>query len=144
MTKKNFKKLLSLLIPAVLIAVMALNLCSCGEKEETPNTSSELTATVIGEGATTFSFKVTTSDTQKLYTVKTDKKTVGDALLEHGLIEGEESQYGLYVKKVDGITADYDVDQTYWAFYIDGAYATSGVDTTDITAGATYEFKKER
>jgi len=48
------------------------------------------------------------------------------------------------VKSVNGITADYDVDQTYWAFYVNDAYATSGVDVTPIEAGAKYAFKVEK
>ena len=54
------------------------------------------------------------------FVVSTDKETVGDALLELNLIEGEEGDYGLYVKTVNGITADYDTDGTYWAFYVNG------------------------
>ena len=54
------------------------------------------------------------------------------------------SRFSLYVKKVNGITADYDVDQTYWAFYINGEYGMTGVDATDIEAGATYTFKVEK
>ena len=42
------------------------------------------------------------------------------ALLEHGLIAGEETELGLMVKTVNGITADYNVDRSYWAFYING------------------------
>ena len=71
------------------------------------------------------------------------KTTVGDALVELGMIEGEESEYGLYVKTVNGVTADYDKDGVYWAFYIDGEYASSGVDSTEITEGSTYSFKME-
>ena len=75
------------------------------------------------------------------FEIHTDKKTVGEALLEVKLIEGEDGPYGLYVKKVNGITADYDVDQTYWAFYINGEVAMTGVDVTDVEGGATYSFK---
>ena len=60
------------------------------------------------------------------------------------LIDGEEGAYGLYVMMVNGITADYDVDQTYWAFYINGEMAMTGVDTSNIEAGATYSFKVEK
>ena len=67
-----------------------------------------------------------------------------EALLAEGLIEGENGAYGLYVKKVNGIVADYDIDKTYWAFYINGEYAMSGVDTTEIVEGATYSFKVEK
>ena len=78
------------------------------------------------------------------FEIHTDKTTVGEALLEVKLIEGEEGPYGLYVKSVNGITADYDVDQTYWAFYINGEMAMTGVDVTDVEAGATYSFKVEK
>ena len=98
-----------------------------------------------GTGATTFTFVVTLADgATTTYTIHTDKKTVGAALLELELIAGEESTYGLYVKTVQGVTADYDTDKTYWAFYIDGEYAMTGVDQTDIKAGATYTFKIEK
>ncbi|MDD5953930.1 MAG: DUF4430 domain-containing protein [Firmicutes bacterium] len=43
---------------------------------------------------------------------------------------------------VNGITADWDTEKAYWAFYIDGEYAQTGVDATEITAGATYTFEK--
>lgn len=72
------------------------------------------------------------------------KKTVGDALEELNLIAGEEGPYGLYVQSVNGITADYDVDQTYWAFYVDDVYAENSVDLTEVTAGAHYTFKVEK
>lgn len=50
----------------------------------------------------------------------------------------------LYVKTVNGITADYDTDQTYWAFYVNGEYASTGVDSTPVNEGDTYEFKVEK
>ena len=78
------------------------------------------------------------------FVINTDKETVGDALLEQNLIEGEEGDYGLYVKTVNGITADYDTDQTYWAFYVNGEYASTGVDSTPVNEGDTYEFKVEK
>ena len=73
------------------------------------------------------------------FTIKTDKEILGDALLEHDLIAGEEGDYGLYVKVVNGMTADYDVDQSYWAFYKDGEYMMTGVDGTEIADGEHYE-----
>ena len=69
---------------------------------------------------------------------------MGEALLDKGLIAGDDSEYGLYVKTVNGVTLDYDKDGMYWAFYINGEYAQTGVDSTDITAGAEYAFKAEK
>ena len=103
------------------------------------------TEQVLGEGQTQFMFTVVDKDGNATnFEIHTDKETVGDALLEVELIAGEESEYGLFVKTVNGITADYDVDQTYWAFYINDEYASSGVDTTAIEDGKTYSFKVEK
>ena len=100
--------------------------------------------TTIGEGETEFAFEVVLEDgSTTLFHVMTDETTVGAALLDLGLIEGDESEYGLYVKTVNGVTADYDTDGKYWAFYIDGEYASTGVDSTDIVPGSTYSFKIE-
>ncbi len=72
-------------------------------------------------------------------TVHTDADTLGSALLEQELIAGEESEYGLYIKVVNGIKADYDTDKAYWAFYQNGEYMNTGVDGTSITGGEHYE-----
>lgn len=99
--------------------------------------------TVMGEGATTFYFTAQDLDgTVTKYEIHTDAKTVGEALLAAQLIAGDESDYGLYVTSVNGITADWDTEKAYWAFYIDGEYAQTGVDTTEIVAGTTYELVK--
>ena len=75
--------------------------------------------------------------------IHTDKTVVGEALLELGVIAGEQGPYGLYVKTVNGITLDYDKDGKYWAFYVNDGYASAGVDMTNIEAGVSYSFKAE-
>lgn len=115
------------------------------EEQATEQTDAQTDATVLGEGQTVFTFNVTDADGNETnFEIHTDKETVGDALLELDLIAGEDSEYGLYVKTVNGITADYDKDQTYWAFYVNGEYAQTGVDSTNVTAGDTYSFKVEK
>lgn len=157
MNKTHTNRVLSFLLCAVLIAAMALGMMGCNEAKkedgDTAATTTVVTTTTTagqgnnerGTGATVFTFEVTDKDGDtETFTIRTDKKTVGEALLAVGLIAGEEGAYGLYVKTVNGITADYDKDGTYWAFYANGAYATSGVDQTAVTAGATYAFKVEK
>ena len=68
----------------------------------------------------------------------------GKALLDQGVIAGEDSSYGLYVKTVNGTTLDYDTDGMYWAFYINGEYAQPGVDATGVEDGAVYAFRAEK
>lgn len=100
--------------------------------------------TELGNGEKNFIFTVEIDGQSVSFTIKTNKSSVGEALLELDLIEGEDGAYGLYVKKVNGVTADYDVDQTYWAFYINGEYAMTGVDGTEIVNGATYKLSREK
>ena len=107
--------------------------------------STEAQEIVLGDGSVKFTFIVVDADGNETdFVINTDKETVGDALLEQNLIEGDDSEYGLYVKTVNGITADYDTDQTYWAFYVNGEYASTGVDSTPVNEGDTYEFKVEK
>lgn len=163
MQKTRFIKSLSSVLCIVLTAAAALLTTGCNGSN-TPssdssviseNTSADTSAavsetvsseiSVLGEGEIKFDFTVTDQDgNESFFEIHTDKATVGEALIELGLLEGEESEYGLYVKKVNGITADYDTDGVYWAFYIDGEYAMSGVDSTKITDGSVYSFKVEK
>ena len=144
------KKLFSMLVCVVLLVAMALSITGCtktntDQPASQPQQSQTADVVVKGEGQTVFSFTVVAKDgNETAFEIHTDKETVGEALLDCALIEGEAGQYGLYVKTVNGITADYDVDATYWAFYINDAYATSGVDTTSVTEGESYSFKVEK
>lgn len=150
-TRKN--KLFSLLLCTMLSVAMAFTMTGCSGKdnsdaateENITESDNDQTAEVLGEGETVFTFIVTDADgNDTQFEIHTDKKTVGEALSDLGLIAGEDSEYGLYVKTVNGVTADYDTDKTYWAFYVNGEYAQSGVDTTDVVGGDTYSFKIEK
>ena len=135
--KRTIKTTLSILL--ALLFTLSLLSCNTVEKTGVWENATYRKDMEFGDGAKTVVVEVKAEDRLITFTVHTDKNTVGEALLEHDLIAGEESEYGLYVKTVNGIVADYDTDQAYWAFYIDGEYAMSGVDTTEITEGATYQ-----
>ena len=96
--------------------------------------------TEVGNGSKTLFLGVTAENKTVEITVHSNKETVGDALTEHGLITGEEGPYGLYVKTVNGMLADYDINKTYWSFSKDGEVMMQGVDTTELEDGAHYEF----
>ena len=137
--KKTIQSTVTVIL--ALIFIVALVSCDTVEKTGVWENATYRKDTEFGSGAKTVVVEVKAEDQLVTFTIKTDKDTVGAALLEHGLIAGEEGAYGLYVKQVNGITADYDVDQTYWSFYINGEYAMTGVDTTEITEGATYRLE---
>ena len=151
MNEKFIRKILSFIVCGVLIAAMALFTIGCNGKDVSSDNSavtnsvSETETTVKGEGDTVFKFTVTDADgAVSAFEIHTDKKVVGEALLEVDLIDGEQGDYGLYVKTVNGKTLDYDKDGKYWAFYENGSYAAKGVDQTDIAEGVEYSFKAEK
>lgn len=143
MNKTRFSETVLRVVCVLAIAAIAVCTFGCAKKSNNLDVdTSGVEVKEIGKGGTVFDFEVIDKDENVTkFRVATDKTTVGEALLDVGLIEGEDSQYGLYVKKVNGIEADYDKDGTYWAFYVDGEMAQSGVDTTDIEDGKTYSFK---
>ncbi len=151
MKKTRFTKLLSFALCIVLIAAIAL-MTGCNDNPNPDTVSSEVTNTVseadvtkVGEGDTQFDFTVIGKNGKETYfEVSTNKTTVGEALLEVGLIEGDVEQYGLYVKAVNGITLDFNADGLYWAFYVNDDYAMSGVDTTEIKSGERYSFRASK
>ena len=145
----NFKRFLSGSLCIMLIAAIAPLTIGCDDKEESSSASVSESSTAdiisVGEGQTSFDFTVTHKDgSQKQYEVSTDKATVGEALIDAELISGDDGDYGLYVKTVDGETLDFDTDGYYWSLLIDGEYAQSGVDSTSIEDGKSYEFKAEK
>ena len=148
MKDKIFTKILSLLVILALLAAMALTFTACTE-EDTPTTDTKEQTDTDNTPDTEdkkveFTVEVTKADgTMKSFTFKSDKKNVGDALIAEGLIEGEEGKYGWFITKVDGEYHKWEDDGKYWAFYIDGEYANTGVSETPITAGATYAFRAE-
>ena len=122
------KNLLALVL--VLLTIVSLTACSAKEKEGAEVT---FTLTIVdGDGNET------------THEITTTKTTVGDALMEKGIVEGENSEYGLYIKAVNGIVADYNTTGTYWAFYINGEYAMTGVEKTPIEANTAYMLKVEK
>lgn len=147
--KQTIKKMLSFTLFIVLIAATALFTVGCDKSDSDfgglTNENLIVNGSVLGVGEKTFKFTVVDNDGNEVSCdIQTDKTIVGEALAELGLISGEESSWGLYVKVVNGITADYDSTGTYWAFYIDGEYALSGVDSTEIVDGSVYTFKVEK
>ncbi len=129
-----------------LSALMLLSLVGCGgNADQTAGNKVIENGATIGEGDKSFVTEVVDADGNTVkFTVQTNEKTVGEALQKLGVIDGEEGDYGLYIKTVNGITADYNKDGVYWAFYVDGEYAMTGADMTDVVDGTVYTFRVEK
>lgn len=90
------------------------------------------------------------SGTSKTYECSTDAEYLRQLMDELSAdqtqefsYEGSEGQYGLFINTVNGLTADYDKDHTYWAIYVDGEYAQNGADTQPVNDGDKFELKYE-
>ena len=129
-----------------LSALMLLSLVGCGGNAgQTAGKKVIEDGATIGEGDKSFVTEVVDADGNTVkFTVQTNEKTVGEALQKLGVIDGEEGDYGLYIKTVNGTTADYNKDGVYWAFYVDGEYAMTGADMTDVVDGTVYTFRVEK
>ena len=133
------KKPLTVSISALLILMLCLTACSTVDAEGLWENATYRRDKTFGNGEKTVTVEVKAGDDSVTFTIKTDKDTLGEALLDHGLIDGDQGAFGLYVKSVNGIVADYDIDKSYWSLYKDGEYSMTGVDTTKIADGEHYE-----
>ena len=120
---KRFRMLL--LVFAVLIAATVL--CTACEQAEPQVGTKTITVQIIVDGQDTVTKSITT-----------EAAYLREALEEEKLIAGEESQYGLFVKTVNGVTVD-DAKQQWWCFTKGGADLFTGVDTTPIADGDVFE-----
>lgn len=125
------KKLLAIL----LAAAMVLSLCAC-----TANQGNETTGST-GEAEKAFTVTVVHGDkSEKVFAYKTTEKLLGAYLEAEGLINSEGADDGMF-HTVDGEKADWNENQSYWGFYIDGEYAMTGIYTTEIADGGEYKLE---
>ena len=133
---QNKKPLNKKLIAGVvaLIAVIAI-LLGVYLNNRQPATSGSKTITVSVFDT------VGSTEASNTATIITDEEYLRGALEQEdsGIsISGSESEYGLFVTTVDGVTAD-DSKQQWWCFTKGGEMLNTGVDSTPIADGDTYE-----
>jgi hypothetical protein len=133
------------LICLILVTVMLLAACTTNKVDAEGRWADAiyLNDTEFGEGSKTVNVTVKAGDDEITFTIHSDERYLGDALLEHGLIDGDMGEFGIYVKKVNGILADYDIDKTYWGFYKSGEMMMVGVSGAEFADGDSYELVLE-
>ncbi|MDD4850440.1 MAG: DUF4430 domain-containing protein [Gemmiger sp.] len=122
--KKNTLRIL--VIAAALVAALLACWAIWGPK-----------ATAIG-GSKTLTVQVVCADATEDFTFTTDAEFLRQALEEQKLVTGTESDYGLFVTTVNGVTAD-DAKQEWWCFTQNGTTLMTGVDTTPVADGDHFE-----
>ncbi|MBQ0084157.1 MAG: DUF4430 domain-containing protein [Clostridiales bacterium] len=120
--------------------IMIFCFVSCKKAEETGdiwNNATYTENTAFGSGKTQIELEVKAGDKSVTFTIKTDKTTLADALDGAGLIP---AGTGEYIKTLNGMTADYDIDKSYWSLSKNGEYLMTGATDTNIANGEHYEF----
>lgn len=149
------KKTRAFITAAALALTLALTGCNNGGTSSAPqSTVSDLASTAedpiwaaaqykedaeLGEGKNTVKVEVKANGKGVTLTVHSDNDNLEKILTENKLIEGDRSEFGLYIKKVNGIRADYDADKAYWALCRDGAPTATGASGITVADGDRYE-----
>lgn len=117
-----------ILIVVALVAVIAVMLgVYLGSQPEATEGEKSFTVTVVHQNGS-----------QKEFEYKTDADKLGGYLEEQGLIESEGADSGMF-HTVDGEKADWNENQSYWAFYVGEEYAQKGIYDTTIVDGDAYK-----
>ena len=134
------KKIMSLLALA-LVFVSIFTLSSCFNTVDAEGLWENATYRrdmTFGNGAKTVTVSVEAGENSVVFTLKTDKTTLADALTEHELVSGEVTEFGLSIYTVNGMTANFNTDNVYWALYEGDAYANGGASDIEIADGDSY------
>lgn len=124
--QKNKKLLISLIAAVALVALLIGAFFLWKGLSAKPN-----------EGSKAITFEVVLKDgTSKEYEIETEADYLAKALEEEGLIKYDAS--GLYAT-IDGVTADWNVDQGWWCISKDGTALTTGMNEQVIADGEHYE-----
>lgn len=83
---------------------------------------------------------VDNNEASTVYDVHTDAEYLRQAMDDaEGLtFSGSEGEYGMMVDTVNGVKADWNVDQSYWGFYINGEYCNYGIDMQPVADGDAF------
>ncbi len=129
-TKTNTpnQKKKGLIIALCVIIVLAVVVCYNQFSPQTVEGQKSITVNVEHTDGTTATFDVTTTE-EYLYAAVEDLE----------ILEGEDSDWGLFVVTVDGEYAD-SSEGAYWMYNCNGEYALYGVESQPIEDGDVYDF----
>jgi len=144
---KKFLRALSLTL-VLLLSLTLFVACGGTSGTDTDTASAPLSSTDTANGPETpatdagISITVEVVDDKgetKSFPIKTTEKYLRGALEQEKLVEGDDGPYGLYIKKVNGLSADYSVDGAYWGVWEGDKEAATGVDQIELKDGGVYK-----
>ena len=92
------------------------------------------------EGSKSITVTVVHKDgSERVFPVKTDAEYLAEVLVDEGIVEDNQDEFGLYILVADGEYADYNADGGWWAVYEGDTQATVGASELPIKDGGTYK-----
>lgn len=144
MTTKSMQKAVFIRLISLSLALLVL-LFSVSCVKNVWESATYSTDQIFGEGSKTVTVTVTAQEKTITFTIHTDAETLEEAMVENELVDGDESAFGLYIKYVNGIRADYDLDGGYyWGLTKDGKTTDYGASGAVLTDGDTYGFVRTK
>ena len=122
----NNKKLILVVVALVAVIAILLGVYLLAKPQATQGAKAFTVTVIHADGA------------EKVFNYRTDAETLGAFLEAEGLISSEGADQGMF-HTVDGEKADWNVNQSYWAFYLGEEYAMTGIYDTPIADGAAYK-----
>lgn len=124
----KIKKIIAGVVAVILVVIMAVVYANFGEKAV--EGSKDITISVINSK----------QETEK-YELSTDAEYLRQAMDEADGLEytGTESEYGLMISAINGEVAEFNTNNAYWSFYVNGEYCNYGIDTQPVNDGDDFE-----
>lgn len=128
--KKQMNKKAILGVIALVVVVAVMGILYSVYREKPVEGSKNITIEVLNK-----------AQESVIYELKTDAEYLIQAMEEaEGLeFEGYESEFGFTTTSVNGEVADFNVDASYWSFYINGEYCNYGVSSQPIEDGDAFQ-----
>ncbi len=133
---KSKKKILGWWIGIVVVVIAMVSVYLCNR----PKTST---------GSKNVELEVVDNDNNtQIYTIHTDAAVLTDVMDELASAqdfsyEGTSSSLGYYIETVNGVTADYTKDGSYWAIYVNGDYGQYSADTQPVNDNDIFKLSYE-
>lgn len=129
MKEKSSKKGVIIGIIALIVIVAVIGVIYCIFRPGTQSGSKDITINVINSAGETSS-----------YEVATDAEYLQGAMDDADGLSYETDSTDMVIT-VNGETADYNADQAYWAFYINGEYCNYGITQQPVADGDVFSIE---
>ncbi len=124
---KNKKQVIIALVALVVAAAVFVGVYFAFRPQGTPG-DKNITVVVVHKDGSENTFHYNTSE-----------EFLAPVLVENGLVQGQEDQYGLYIHYADGERAVWELDGAWWGLYVGDEQSMVGASSQPIEDGGVYK-----